>query len=261
VVSLGDAVLFASYSGMISISAAGVSVWSLTYFTETEWPDFEPTTMVSALVKRRLYVRYEVDGTSKVLIFNLLGDQSYLTELHIYADDIYADENNGKLYLAYGLDIYEFDPSDGYTMSQDWKSKEFVLAKPMNLGAAKVTFEQAIDATQAAAIAARIAAIEAANAAIIASGNAYGSYGRSRYARRRYAGSALTVPPTTPPANEVTFQLYAGGSLKATRTLTDNKTFKLPSGYKEDTCSVRVQSQCKIRSIELAETAQAIGRV
>ena len=258
-VSLGSSVLYASPSGLISVGPGGVDVFSLPYFTEAEWANYAPSTMVSALAGRRLYLRYTHESVSRVLIFNLLGDQNYLTEAHVDADEIYGDDTNGRLYLAFGTDIYEFDPSDGYTLSQDWQSKELVLAKPANLGAAKVTFEQAIDPAVEAAILAEIAAVVAANGVILATGNAHGSFNGYAYNGTRINGSDMAVPPETPPANQVTFQFYAGGSLRSSRTVSDNRTFKLPSGYKADTASVRVQSQCKINSIELAETAKSLA--
>jgi hypothetical protein len=259
VVSLGDAVLYASASGMVAISEAGVTIFTLPYFTEKEWPNYAPATMVSALAGRRLFVLYKDGTASRALIFNLLGDQ-YLTELHVDADELFADRLNGKLYLTYGSDVLEFDPAAGDPMFQDWQSKEIVLPAPKNLGAAKVVFEQTIDPAVQAARLAAIAAAEATNAAILATGNARGGYNARGYNTAQYNGSDFVGIPEAPPANEVTFMLYAGGKLRISRTVANDKPFGLPSGYKADTVSVRVISQCKINSIELGDTAKTLAQ-
>lgn len=262
VVAVDGAVLFASTSGYKAASGAGVSDWSAPYFTEKEWKALNPSTMVAAFVERRLFLRYEqTDGTTKALIFNLSGDDTYLVDTHIEADEIHADATDAHLYFSFESKIYEFDPAEGYPMSQDWQSKEIVLPKPQNLGAAKVNFTQAIDPAVAAGIAAEIAAVEAANALLLAAGDVHDAWGGADYNTMEWGGSDLEIPPAVPPANEVTFQLYVNGTtLKATKTVRDRKIFRLPAGYKTDRVSVRVQSQCLIESIELGETPESLAR-
>lgn len=262
VVAVDGAVLFASTSGYKAASGAGVSDWSAPYFTEKEFKALNPATMVAAFVERRLFLRYEqTDGTTKALIFNLSGENPYPVDTHITADEIHADATDAHLYFSTESKIYEFDPADGYPMSQDWQSKEIVLPKPQNLGAAKVNFTQAIDPAVAAGIEAEIAAVEAANALLLAAGDVHGSWGSYAYNTTPWGGSDLEIPPAVPPANEVTFQLYVNGAtLKATKTVRDREIFRLPAGYKTDRVSVRVQSQCLIESIELGETPSSLAQ-
>lgn len=263
IVSLGDLVVYASLGGLIGVNGAGASYWSLPYFTKLEFADFEPESMVSAFIERRLYVLYDAgDDTTKVLIFNLLGDDPYLTEAHFNASEIFADMSDGKLYYAHGTaDIYEFDPADGYALAQEWMSKEFVTPGLQNLGAAKVNFVQAIDPLQAAAIAAQIVIVRAANVVVIATGNVHGAWNQAGYGVQRWNGSDLAVPPAEPPSNTVTFMLYTDGVQRCTRSLSSNRVFRLPSGYKADNATVRVVSQCRIKSVEVADTPQSLARI
>lgn len=258
VCSLGDTVIFPSTSGFKSANGAGVSDWSLPYFTENEFKTYMPETMVSAMVERRLYVLYTKNNSTRVLIFNLTGDDQYLTEAHFDATEIHGDMTNGHLYYSFGSDIYEFDPADGYTLSQDWMSKEIVLPMPQNLGAAKINFVQAMDPAQIVAINAEIAAITAENAVMVATGKVHGAWNTIGYNGQRWNGSDLLAVPAVPPANEVTFQLYVDGAVKCSKTIASNKVFTLPSGYKADNVAVRVQSQCRIKSIELGETPDSL---
>jgi DMSO/TMAO reductase YedYZ molybdopterin-dependent catalytic subunit len=137
-------------------------------------------------------------------------------------------------------------------------SKEIILPQPQNLGAAKINFKQAMDPAQIVAINAEIAAIQAANAIMVTTGKVHGAWNTIGYNGQRWNGSDLMVPPAVPPANEVTFQLYVDGEVKSSRTVSDNKIFTLPSGYKSDNIAVRVQSQCLIKSIEIGATPEAL---
>lgn len=254
VCSLGDMVIYASQSGLIGVNGGGAVAWSLPYFTEKEFKERMPETMVAAMVERRLYMLYTKANSTRAMIFNLTGDDQYLTEAHFAATEIFSDMTDGHLYYAFDSDIYEFDPVGGYTMSQDWMSKEIVLPMPQNIGAAKVNFIHAIDPAQEAAVLAEIAAIEAANAVMVATGKVNGGWNSIGYNKKLWNGSDLMAPPEVPPTNTVTFNIYADGSLKGSRTVSDNRPFMLPSGYKSDNIAVRVQSQCRIKSIEIGET-------
>lgn len=258
-VSLGDMAIYAAPSGLVAISPSGVSVWSIAYFTEKEWTNFNPATMVGAMYGRRLYMLYQYSGSTRILIFNLMGDQSYLTEAHISADEIYSDMTDGRLYVSFGSGVYEVDPLDGYNLVQDWMSKEIVLPDPANLGAALVSFQLAVDPAQIAALQAERTVVELSNNAIVTSGIAHGAWNGFGYNVKAFNTSDIEPLPDVPPDNKVTFQYYANGVLKSTREVSNRKPFSLPSGFKANRVAVRVSSNCRIESIELGATKQSIG--
>lgn len=258
-VSVGDMVLYSSPMGMISLSASGAAIWSLGYFTDQEWKALNAETMVAAYAGRRLFMHYVDDYSNHgALVFNLLGDSSVLTEAAFHADEMYSDAVTGKLYFMSGQEIKEYDNDEQYVSILDWMSKEFVLPKPQNLGAAKVDFDSAFDAAQAALIEAAIAAIEASNAAILATGNAHGSWNSRRYNQVGWNASELQQPPSLPPTNQVSFSLYVDGALKFSKVVTSGSAFRLPGGYKTDRVAVRVVSQCRIRGIAIGETMKSL---
>lgn len=260
-VGIGNACLYSSPVGLISIGATGVNNWTLPYFTEREWNEISPDTMISALAERKLHVRYEFGDGSRMLIFNLQGDTPHLTEAHVNAVDIHADSLTGRLFFSYSNDVYEFNPLSGYPMEQVWQSKEFSLPRPQNLGAAKISYEPAISEAERAAILAEIAAVESANAPMLATGRALGGWAQYGFAAEQmYAGSALQRAPSNPPVNEVSFELWSNGTLRVARVVTSNKPFHLPSGYKTDNVMVKVVSRSPIKAIELADTKQALAQ-
>lgn len=260
-VSVGDMVLYASPIGYVNAGPAGVSVWSANYFTEREWRDLVPETMVACVAGRRVFVRYEVDGSQRTLVFSLM-DSSYLVEAHFSSADIWGDPEDSRMYYSYESSVLEFDVSTAYALSQDWMSKEIVLPAPRNLGAARVDFIEAIDPVQAAAIETLIAQIEAANAAAVLSGDTGGAWEDYGYeSGYGYASSSIEDVPTEPPSNQVVFMFYVNGTLKASRTVSNRKPFSLPSGYKSRNVAVRVSSQCQIIGIELGGTKRELGAV
>lgn len=50
----------------------------------------------------------------------------------------------------------------------------------------------------------------------------------------------------------ITFKLYAGDTLRATKTVTDEKPFRLPTGYLETDFELEVEGRSKIRSMAIA---------
>ena len=63
------------------------------------------------------------------------------------------------------------------------------------------------------------------------------------------------------PGKSVTFKLYADKALVFTTTVTDNKPFRLPSGYRTDTYEVEVLGDIRVRSVHLAETVLGLREV
>jgi len=59
-----------------------------------------------------------------------------------------------------------------------------------------------------------------------------------------------------PISNSVVFNLYGGPSrsLLGSKTVTDTKVFRLPSGYKYDNFQIEVATQSSIAEIRIAET-------
>jgi hypothetical protein len=64
--------------------------------------------------------------------------------------------------------------------------------------------------------------------------------------------------PDDPADNVVTFILRNGDTIKASRTVTNTRVFRLPGGYKTDNYSVEVITQCKVKEIRVAETPDGL---
>lgn len=266
VLSAGDAVLYASKHGLVQVGASGVGIFTAPWYTRDEWGPLNPETMICEAADSRLYVAYtQDDGVGAMLVF----DGGNVVGVTVEASDLYADPATGDLYIAADDGISLWDSVSEVPLQGNWRSKEFVFPKPINIGAGKIEFDLAIDPDAAAALTALIASIEAANAAllpspatdpltVVMSDALGGGYGDDDYSEISINGCALQIPPEDPPSNQVAVTLYSGPDIIASRVITSELMFKLPSGYRKDHFSVQVNSQCTVKEIRLAETASEL---
>lgn len=257
-ISDGDGAIYASNVGLVRIDqSAQAVVFSEKWFTKKDWEKKTPSIMICAAGPGRLYVVYEADSRKSIMVFDMtIGE---LTENAVEVDDIYVDESTGDVYVSNADGISALTGGE-YPEQQAWRSKEFVLPKPDNFGAAKVRFEVAIDSFIQAAILAEIAAIEASNAAIYATGKLKGAFNSHAFNTRRVNGSLLAIANEVPPDNTVTFTLFVDGAEKYTKEVTSIEPFRLPSGYLGNRVSVQVSSACDIHGIEMAGTMEELAQ-
>jgi hypothetical protein len=257
VLSVGDAVLYASKHGLVQVGASGVGIFTAPWYTRDEWEPLNPEAMICEAADSRIYVAY----THAMLAF----DGGNVVGVTVEASDLYADPATGDLYIATDEGISQWDSSSEVPLQGNWRSKEFVFPKPINIGAGKIEFDLAIDPVAAAALAALIAAIEASNAAllpspatdpltVVMSDVLGGGYGDDDYSEISINGCALQIPPEDPPSNSVTVTLFCGPDIIASRLISSELAFRLPAGYRKDHFSVQVTSQCAVKEIRLAET-------
>jgi hypothetical protein len=258
-VSLGDSVGYATAHGYARIGDNGVDILTKDDYTRDDWVNLAPATMVAEAVRGRLYLMTQGQG-AKLLIFDYL-DGTGLTTSDVDATELFADAIAGKLYISDSVnqDVREFDPNDGIYMNQDWMSKEFILPEPVNLGAARVNFTSRWSQAQYAALVAAYDAAVVANDVLLATGDVGGELNGDEF--NLYAVNSSAIEDVVSPDLEapgVTFILYVEGVPIFSKNVTSNRGFAMPSGYKSDTYSVRVQGQSLIKSIDLAQTMMGL---
>lgn len=260
VISAGDSVLYASQHGLASVGNHGIDIFTKKWVTKEEWRNYYPSTMVCATANGRIYANYtRLDGSASTLVF----EDGEMTEISLQANELYTDPAEGTLYIGTVDGVYEWDAPDAYPLSQTWRSKTFYLNSAINLGAAKLDFEQAIDPATAAAIEAERVAAVAYNDALIAVGYGIGgSYGESAYAGGVIiGGDVLRAVIEAPPSNEVTFTLFAKEQMFFSKVINGTEAFKLPANKKYLNYSLQISSQCAVRSVAVAETMSGLKSV
>lgn len=256
VCGVGDAVVYAAKAGMVRVDLSGVAVFTGPLFTPYDWNKLQPSTLRCQYDGGRLFACSEPDN--RIYIMNL-QDGGAMSVAYQGVDAIFVDRQSGYFHFAAGGEIFEFDSFTGIPLTQDWWSKEYLLARPGNLGAAKVEYDEEYKAEAEAALAAYRAAIIAANQAQMAASGGGGAIGRRVINDIEVNGSILDAVPD--PELTITFTLYAGEQLVFARDITSQDCFRLPAGYKSDCFSVRLQANTQIRAVLLSDTPSGLANV
>lgn len=255
IVSTGDSVLYSSKHGLIQVGSSGLRIFTDQFYTQEKWEELNPASMVCEIAGGRLYIGYtNQSGTNQMLMI----DGPILIPISVAAEELYADPSTGELYVATADGIRLFDAPGVVVLPGSWRSKDFVMPYPVNMGAAKIDFDLAVDPAQQAATLAAIAAAEAENVLILAAGNANGSMNSGYIGAKVLHGADFVDVPADPANNTITFNLYAAGVLKASRVVSSQKAFKLPGSYKVDVYSIEVITQCVVKEIRVAETKEQL---
>ena len=257
VIGAGDGVMYSSSDGPCIVNLSGATLFAGDLFTSYEWETYTPSTMIFALAAGTLYMRVtDEDGHKSVLII----DHGALTSNSTETDELYTDEATGKLYVGGSDGISLWNSSTAAPMAGQWKSHEYVFPKPVNLGAVKIDFNNAIPQAALDALAVLRAAVIAANAVLLATGSVLGGVNDDAINVQAINGSGIQNIPEVSITNAVTFNLYGGPEYRliASRVVINAKVVRLPAGYKYDNFFVEVLSQSSIEEIRVAETPDGL---
>lgn len=255
VCSIADGCVFATKNGLARMDIGGVMVFTEPLFMPEQWNALQPANLSCAFDGTRLFLATPVQN--RLFVLNLI-DGGAMVNAFQRLNCTHADPRTGDLYFALKDKVYRFDSFDTAPMVMDWMSREYVLAKPANLGAAKVEYDEAYSAEARIAIAAERAEIIAANQALMASaGGGRGALNQRSLNVIEINGSILADLPVPDPA--VSFTYYVNGKLVFSTQITSQKGFRLPAGYRADTFAVRLQANTQIRAVVLADTPSALA--
>ena len=248
VVSFGGGVFFPTKIGLAFVSAAGPQLATAQLYSQYEWDSVNSETFHAATYNGLYYTTRTAGDTTDILV---IAPSGWVTTYNITTDVLYTDPSQGRLYYVSGTDVLELEPTEGVTLPYSWKSKTFVTAVPMNIGACR------IDATFSMTPAEQ-AAIDAANLALAPAilADTTGLFNASVFNAVTVNGQ--TVNPTPTPSESLQFTLYADGDVFFTKTVVDNKVFRLPAGKKYDTYAFRIAGNVPVQSIVLGETADSL---
>ena len=254
--SVSDAAIYVSKLGLVRVDLSGAALFTDALFSAEDWDALSPATMRLAYDGQNVIMSTTVG--KRLWLLDTTAAGGGLTTATQAAECIRLDEANGNVYLSDGSAVYRFNDPAAAPRSMDWWSREFVVGKPMNIGAAKVETLAAYSAQAEARIAQERADTQADNAAKIAAGSVRGAFNARPYNVVEFAGSDLQALPSGSVATS--FSLYVGDSLIFSATVPDGKAFRLPAGYRADAFSVRVQSNTQVRAIVFGDTPGALAQ-
>jgi hypothetical protein len=279
-----EGVLYASQNGLIMVNQSGAYNVIQPLMTRNEWrTEYKPETSRSA-----------ADG-DKILTFNSVNTGwifapaeplGYIVNLSNFTNvtGVQTDPFTGEAYIISNDVVYLWNPTNTQPQSYTWRSKEFELPYPVNMGAYRLQYDDVISEID------------------FDPGYDYSTYNTSRYTastvitespalstaplhtwnlvpfngvrvetgvndsppvtqfRMPIGGSPLVSENPLLSRDEITVRVYADQNLIYEKAITSNQVQRLPSGFKADKWQVELQSAQNIYSFKLAGTAKELAK-
>lgn len=260
IVDMGYGVAYAAPQGLVLIGSEGPKILSEPLFTFEEWRLLNPSSFNGEFFDGRYHATYtDLDGESGMMVVDGSGKVRYYWS----PTAMYSDHETGQLYLADNDGLREWNADFALRMVGDWHSKDFIVANPINLGAARIDGDFAASQAELEARVELRAQQLATNAAAIAASATLGSLNAHSLNRFSLNGSTIIKPTDAgdQSAYQILFSLYVDGALWWQKVVTDNKPFRLPAGEKYQKFSIRLTGPVPIRSVVSGDTLSALGTV
>lgn len=142
ILETGGGVIYASPDGLVEVGSQN-DVISRGLLSREQWQAYVPSSMECYVYNGRIHAIYNTGSARGTLVLDFSGQGAVLTTNNFNATTAttagFYDASTDKLYFAQGTNIVRFDQGSAQTYT--WKSKQFRLARPENLGFGQVTAE------------------------------------------------------------------------------------------------------------------------
>lgn len=135
VVDLGTGIVFPSADGLVLLTSAGSQLISRKLMTQDQWQALNPSTFIAGHFNGRYLASYEVDSVRKTIIFDLTGEQPFISRTSDAIEATFHEKPTGRLFILLdGNKVYEFDDPQEDPRDMNWWSKRHVLSGYANYG-------------------------------------------------------------------------------------------------------------------------------
>lgn len=228
IVGAPEGAYYATDQGLVLFSAVGPKNLTRELISEEEWARDYLDDEIFAARYGTQYVAVKSAGSG--FIIDGLETRIALTDLIFELPFVAFDEDyySGRTYAIAGDVVYEFDPPAGEEVDWVWKSKQFLLAKPANMGAIMVHIEPR--------------------------DNEY------------VPTASLPDPPFSveyaaiDKRTQVLVEVFQNDVRVFVGPASDREQVRLPSGKMGDAYEIRITGQCRLYSVALTETGKGHAR-
>lgn len=254
VVDIGGEVIYPSFDGLWVISPGAVNRITKNLYREEEWSAINPQSFIAAFHDGQYYARYSLATDSRILVIDL-NEADSVVEIDQDVTALYRNEYDGKLYIAIGPQLYEWDSDAGRAYTGDWLSGTMQMPSLVNLSVAQVhadfSGEAQTDTVQLAA-----------NTALIALGpDAVAGHLNGHELLSFEVNGSYLLPVTTSNPKRVQFTLYVNEVPVFTKNVTSSTPFRLPAGFLSEVYNIGISANTRTYSVavatSVAELAQA----
>jgi hypothetical protein len=271
-----NGVYYASPQGIVLNDSTQSYLTTEELFTREEWQDdFSPTTVLAAPYGLQ-YIAFDTSASG--FIFSPADQHSPLTTLDRFSgvSAIQIDAYSGDVYLVQNNQVRLWDPPPSLPYSYTWTSKEFELPKPVNFGAFRLKFVanpiniSISDLTDYTTFNdGRITKpLNCLNLAALNSVDVEPVTGYTQPQIKNPIGgsplfdiAALMSQPVSVLVNVYARDLDSTWNLQYSQSISDERTHRLPAGFKSDLWQVELIGNANVYSFAMAETPKELAQV
>lgn len=254
VVDVGGGALYPSFDGLWLITPGGAKKITQSLYRHEEWQAIKPDTFRAELFDGQYFAHYQATPDRGRIIVLDINEADSITEVDEDVSALYRNELDGRLYVAQGNVLMQWDTDDGARYNSEWLSREYQLPRPVTMTCAQVfaDFSQIIpvDTTQ-----------KEANAVLMALPMMGEGEIASTEVLKAEIGGSLLVPIEEEVQRRVQITLLVGGVPIYTKDVKDERPFRLPTGYRNEVISVQLSASVPAFSVVLATSMEELREV
>jgi hypothetical protein len=250
--------MYASPNGIVKVAPGFAGIATRPLMTRDEWQVYLPGTMLGTVLDGRYYLFCDagMPQGKGALILDRNESASPLTMTSLHTTAVHVEPTTARLFIADDGNVKAWSSDGNSYLPYEWKSKLFILPRPLNFGAGQVEADFG-NISLSSALAAQRAAIIAANQALFAStSDLQSTVGLTGpVGVGLVAGSALSPIPDAGDGAYITLTAFAQGKQVAVVQVRSADPFRLPSGFKGDRWEFQLNGNIPIRHVKIAETS------
>jgi hypothetical protein len=252
VVDIGGGALYPSFDGLWLVSTQQVQCITRKLYREEEWSRLNPATFDAVYHDGQYYAYYNGQDNSRIVVLDV-NEPDSVVEVDEEADAMYRNELDGKLYVAKGELLYEWDVDAGRYYESDWQSVDMQFPSPVKFAAVQIHADFGaivpVDTSQLTA-----------NEALIAAGpDAVAGHLNGMELLSTEINGSFIVPVELDTERRVQFTLYDSEVPVYTKNVTSAKFFRLPAGFSSEVYAVGLSSSVKVYSVTVAESVAELS--
>lgn len=252
-VDIGGEVIYPSFDGLWVVSPGAVNRITKNLYREEEWSAINPQSFVAAFHDGQYYARYSLGTDSRILVIDL-NEPDSVVEIDQDVSALYRNEYDGKLYIAIGPQLYEWDSDAGRAYTGDWLSGTMQMPSLINLSVAQVHADFSgsaqIDGVQLAE-----------NTALIALGpDAVAGHLNGHELLSFEVNGSYILPVDVANPKRVQFTLYVNEVPVFTKNVTSSMPFRLPAGFLSEVYSIGISANTRTYSVAVATSVAELSQ-
>lgn len=275
IVSSLRGVYYPSLNGLALANNNGLVIITRNLVTKQEWDDFSPSLLYAAQLGEQ-YIAFSDPNNGFVYDPSEVNEPLLNIDAFTEVNGIETDPYDGTVTLLSMDRAWEWDPANGEPVPWRWKSKEFRVPRPINLGVARLHFntetifigdaiEELFGAYNDARFVAPLPSLDTlCGHALCAPTQNGGQVPGSTVDENRMplgGGPLFPIDFFSSVVPSIRLLVYADQRLVFDATIFNERQFRLPSGFKADVWQFEMIGNTQLYTLEAAETAKELAKV